>query len=219
MFGYLYPRHGRRVLRAFEIVEHGPGNLPEIYMNTSFASSGGPTRTHSARVNVGGVDLLVVGKWKMSGEEDDVNEAVLSIKPTTVWWGEVATFVFGKRGSLLAYPRVGVKTHDKAVNRKVSFSRSWPYTHIAIFTDSYLESLRHTTRTGPLQNVSLELDHSCRVLCRSHFSLYTELLNMPRSLQLYMSGSPRLVKLPNAARKYGYALDNAMYFFFIISSC
>jgi len=93
-------------------------------MDPLFASSDGPTRTHSARVKVGGVDFLVVGKWIVNGNEDDINESLHSIKPSTVWWGEVASFVFGKRGSLLAYPRVSVKTHNDAVNKKVSSLRS-----------------------------------------------------------------------------------------------
>jgi hypothetical protein len=65
-------------------------------------------------------ELLVVGKWVVGGNDAHANISLASVKQYTTWYGEIATFAIGLKGSVLAYPRrFPVKTHDIAVSRKV----------------------------------------------------------------------------------------------------
>jgi hypothetical protein len=120
--GYWYPTSGGRIKKTFPLDcarsgPLGPGELPKIDIDSVFTPTAGDTKVHSAQVRINKTNFLVVGRWSVTGGDDNLNESLLQIKRNTVWFGEIAAFVLGKRVPILSY-RVSGKAHNAAVRRK-----------------------------------------------------------------------------------------------------
>jgi hypothetical protein len=91
--------------------------LPQVDTERIFNSSESLVRMHSALVQVGKIEFLVIGHWRQGDRDEDVNSSLLKIKSSTLWRGEVAAFVIGTRVPLLYNPRIKGEVYDRAVCR------------------------------------------------------------------------------------------------------
>jgi len=114
--GEYYPVDGAaRIIRSFRTILESRGLPPQVFVSDAFTTKQPSAMIIRSIVNVEGNRFLIYG-YTNPDPSSAVNDLLRSLKPSTVWRGEIVVFVLGKRVPLLSRPHgVQRRKHNLAI--------------------------------------------------------------------------------------------------------
>jgi hypothetical protein len=92
------------VVHAFPAIFSDAGLPPQVLVSDTFIGRQPSARVHRCIVSLSGTRFLIYG-YTNPDPSAPTNELLFALKPGTIWRGEVAVFVLGKRVPLLSRPQ------------------------------------------------------------------------------------------------------------------